>query len=155
MARWGNCDMRQLQKLQQTLAKLQEADLDHFCREVSKELAARLLALVIPETPVGKYPKGTGKTGGTLRRGWTAGSSSAQAYAQALPIQKQGGAYTVEVINPIPYASYVEFGHRTGGGRGWVEGKYFLTLSEQKLQGMIPGLVEKKLEQRLREVFYV
>ena len=36
------------------------------------KLAARLLALVIPRTPVGQYPKGSGKKGGTLRRGWTA-----------------------------------------------------------------------------------
>ena len=41
--RWGSCDYKQLQKLRQNLAKLQEVDMDRFCREVSKELAARLL----------------------------------------------------------------------------------------------------------------
>ena len=61
--RWGSCDYKQLQKLRQNLAKLQEVDMDRFCREVSKELAARLLALVIPRTPVGQYPKASGKTG--------------------------------------------------------------------------------------------
>ena len=96
MARWGNCDYKQLQKLRENLERLQSADLDKFCLDVSKELAARLLALVIPRTPVGNYKvevevtakrdskrhkKGdvytkrinpTGKMGGTLRRGWTA-----------------------------------------------------------------------------------
>ena len=48
MARWGNCDYRQLQKLRENLDRLQSADLENFCRDVSKELAARLLALVIP-----------------------------------------------------------------------------------------------------------
>mgnify|MGYP001119028550 CR=1 FL=1 len=100
--RWGSCDYKQLQKLRQNLAKLQEVDMDRFCREVSKELAARLLALVIPRTPVGQYPKASGKKGGTLRRGWTAGSRDAKAYAQALPIDRQGSTYTVEVINPVP-----------------------------------------------------
>ena len=38
----------------------------------SVALAARLLALVIPRTPVGQYPRSSGKKGGTLRRGWTA-----------------------------------------------------------------------------------
>lgn len=168
--RWGNCDYKQLQKLRDNLGKLQTADLDKFCRDVSKELAARLLALVIPRTPVGNYKGGSyscaggqthkgskvpGKVGGTLRRGWTAGSRDAKAYAQALPIDKQGSTYTVEVINPVQYASYVEFGHRTKGGKGWVEGHYFLTLSEQDLRDLAPGLIEKKLEKRLREVFNV
>lgn len=68
---WGNCDYKQLQRLRDSLATLQSMDMDHFCTEVSKELAARLLALVIPRTPVGQYPKSSGKKGGTLRRGWT------------------------------------------------------------------------------------
>lgn len=188
---WGRCDFKQLQKLRDNLAKLQSADLDKFCRDVSKELAARLLALVIPRTPVGDYSKEvtvtakrdgkhhkkgdtytkrvtpSGKKGGTLRRGWTAkteqeaaggsgsGKNGAQAYAQSLPISKQGGSYVIEVINPVHYASYVEFGHRTPSGKGWVPGQYFLTLSEQELRGLAPGIIEEKLELLLREVFNV
>lgn len=68
---WGTVDYRQLKKLRENLVKLQSADLEKFCIDASKELAGRLLALVIPRTPVGAYPKSTGKTGGTLRRGWT------------------------------------------------------------------------------------
>ena len=163
MARWGNCDYRQLQKLRDNLAKLQSTDLDKFCRDTSKELAARLLSLVIPATPVGKYPKASGKKGGTLRRGWTArteleaasrgGNSNAQAYAQAMPISKQGTTYVVEVINPVHYASYVEFGHRTPGG--WAEGQYFLTISEQQLRGRAPAIIEDKLKKLLRGAFNV
>lgn len=188
MARWGNCDYRQLQKLRDNLTKLQNADLEKFCRDVSKELAARLLALVIPRTPVGDYSKEvtvtvkrdgkhhkkgdtytkrvtpSGKKGGTLRRGWTArteqeatgkGGGNAKEYAQSLPIIKQGGSYSVEVINPVHYASYVEFGHRTRGGKGWVNGQYFLTLSEQDLRTQAPAVIERKLEALLREVFRV
>lgn len=160
---WGNVDYRQLQKLRDNLQKLQDMDLDKFCEDVSKELAARLLALVIPRTPVGQYPKSSGKKGGTLRRGWTSktqadaasrgGSNDAKAYAEALPIRKSGNTYTIEVINPVEYASYVEFGHRTRGGDGWVPGQYFLTLSEQDLERLAPGVIERKLEALLREVF--
>jgi len=153
--RWGNCDYRQLQKLRQNLAKLQEVDMDRFCLEVSKELVARLLALVIPRTPVGHYPKASGKKGGTLRRGWTANTGDAAGYAASLPVTKAGNEYRIEVINPVYYASYVEFGHRTSGGKGWVDGQYFLTLSEQDLRSLAPALIEKKLEKRLREVFNV
>lgn len=160
---WGNCDYKQLQRLRDSLATLQSMDMDRFCTEVSKELAARLLALVIPRTPVGQYPKSSGKKGGTLRRGWTSktqadaasrgGSNDAKAYAEALPIRKSGNTYTIEVINPVEYASYVEFGHRTRGGDGWVPGQYFLTLSEQGLERLAPGVIERKLEALLREVF--
>lgn len=159
---WGNCDYKQLQRLRDSLATLQSMDMDRFCTEVSKELAARLLSLVIPATPVGQYPKSTGKKGGTLRRGWTAksqaeatkgGKADVKAYAEALPVRKSGNAYTIEVINPVEYASYVEFGHRTRGGDGWVPGQYFLTLSEQDLERLAPGVIERKLEALLREVF--
>lgn len=200
MAKWGHCDYRQLKKLRDNLAKLQRVDLDKFCRDVSKELAARLLALVIPATPVGDYSKEitvtakrdgkhhkkgdtyikrvapSGKKGGTLRRGWTAetereaegGSGSTvkdvKAYAQELPINKQGSTYTVEVINPVHYASYVEFGHRIMGGsgeerrkvaKGWKDGQYFLTLSEQELRGLAPGIIEEKLKKLFKEAFRV
>lgn len=160
---WGNCDYKQLQRLRDSLATLQSMDMDRFCTEVSKELAARLLALVIPRTPVGQYPKSSGKKGGTLRRGWTSktqadaasrgGSNDAKAYAEALPVRKSGNAYTIEVINPVEYASYVEFGHRTRSGDGWVPGQYFLTLSERDLERLAPGVIERKLEALLREVF--
>ena len=77
------------------------------------------------------------------------------AYANALPISKSGTTYTIEVINPVEYASYVEFGHRTPSGKGWVPGQYFLTLSESDLERIAPGIIERKLEALLREVFNV
>ena len=163
--RWGSVDYKQLQKLRDNLQKLQEIDLDKFCEDVSKGLAARLLQLVIPVTPVGQYPKSTGKKGGTLRRGWTSktqadaasrgGSNDAKAYAEALPVRKSGNAYTIEVINPVEYASYVEFGHRTPGGKGWVAGQYFLTLAESQLESRAPAIIEKELEKKLKEVFKI
>ena len=165
MASWGSCDFEQLRALQGRLEQLQRADLDRFCQQVSRALAARLLALVIPRTPVGTYPRGSGKKGGTLRRGWTAhteaeaasrtdrGTKRAKAYANALPVTKQGAVYRVEIINPVHYASYVEFGHRTRGGQGWVSGQYFLTISEEELRRLAPRLIERKLQQCLMEVF--
>lgn len=161
---WGSCDYRQLQKIRDNLDRLERMDMNKFCQDVSKELAARLLALVIPRTPVGRYPKSSGKKGGTLRRGWTArtageaaasSSMDAKAYAAALPVSRQGKNFYVQVINPVEYASYVEFGHRTRGGKGWVNGQYFLTLSEHDLERLTPALIERKLEALLREVFRV
>jgi hypothetical protein len=137
--------------------------METFCASVAKELAARLLAQVIKRTPVGDYPKSLGKKGGTLRRGWTAkteeeaASGSAKgdavAYANALPITKSGNVYEIEIINPVNYASYVEFGHRTRGGDGWVQGQFMLTLSEKEVQRQSAKVVEAKLKKYLGEVF--
>ena len=79
----------------------------------------------------------------------------AKAYAAALPVSRQGRNFYVQVINPVEYASYVEFGHRTRSGKGWVNGQYFLTLSEHDLERLTPALIERKLEALLREVFRV
>lgn len=165
MARWGNADFKQLQELQKRLEALQKVDLNKFCEDASKELAARLLALVIPRTPAEQYATETGKNGGTLQRGWTAGKrTSPSAYAKSLPVEKSGNYYIIRVINPVKYASYVEFGHRQTPGRfvpaigkrlkqGWVNGQYFLTLSEDDLESIAPAVLQKKLDKLLQEVF--
>lgn len=155
MAKWGSCDFSQLQKFAKDLEKLAQVDVEELCIACSKELAARLLALVIPATPVGVYPKKSGKKGGTLRRGWTASSNgkseSADKYVNSLNVTKSGNTYMVEITNPVEYASYVEFGHRTVSG-GWVEGRYMLTISEEKLKTIAPAVLEKMVLKKLKEV---
>lgn len=154
MTKWGSCDFKQLEELQRKLEKLQKKELKQFCEVVSKELAARLLAKVIKRTPVGQYPSGSGKVGGTLRRGWTGQKQqSAAAYAQALPVTMAGNTYTIEIINPVEYASFVEYGHRTRGGGGWVEGRFMLTKSEMEVEGQAQKIIEKKLMQYLGDIF--
>ena len=152
MARWGNADYSQFAAFANSMKKLSESEIDRLCISCSKALAGRLLDLVIPKTPVGKYPKGSGKKGGTLRRGWGAKNGSAAAqYASSLNVQKVGNNYIVEIVNPIEYASYVEFGHKTPNG-GWVEGQYMLTVSEEKLKSIAPSVLEKMVMQKLKEV---
>ncbi len=156
MAKWGKADFSELID---TLKRLEAVDDDQLCRSMSKELAARLLALVIPKTPVGQYPSGSGKVGGTLRRGWSSKtheeaasgkSKDAMAYVQSLPITKSGDTYTIEIINPVEYSSFVEYGHRTVNG-GWVKGRYMLTISEEKLQRIAPSVLEKRLQRAIEE----
>ena len=127
--------------------------MDQFLQACAKELAARLLRKVIKRTPVGKYPSGSGKKGGTLRRGWTSGSRNATNYAESLQVNHVGTDYVIEIINPVEYASYVEFGHRTRYHTGWVEGQFFLTISEQEIQTSAPKILENKLKKYLKECF--
>lgn len=163
MANWGKADFEELKALQERLQRLEDTGVDKFCHEASKELAARLLALVIPRTPVGIYDSEQGKVGGTLRRGWTAGQdASPKEFANSLPVYKNGNNYTIVVKNNVEYASYVEFGHRQTPGRyvpaigkrlkeSFVEGHYMLTFSEDDLRSIAPNILRKKLDKFLAE----
>lgn len=154
MARSGTINFRDFERIQNNLEKLNQEQVDLFIDACAKELATRLLAKVIKRTPVGDYPNSSGKKGGTLRRGWTGGKTqSAVAYADSLTIHHFGDAYVIEIVNPVEYASYVEFGHRTRNHEGWVEGKFMLTISEQEVQGDAAKILENKLKRKLGEVF--
>ena len=198
MAKWGNCDFRQLKNLQKNMQKMvEQGDTIKFCEECARELAARLLAMVIKRTPVGdnqyedvldnngnkvvyKKGKNKGKTkqevvrqGGTLRRGWTSqteeeaetgSSKNAKEWANSLNVNKVGDVYQVEVVNPVHYASYVEYGHRQEPGRfvpaigkrlvnSWVDGAFMLTLSEKDLEEIAPKIIEMKIAKFLEGCF--
>ena len=154
MARSGTFNFKDFEKIKNNMEKLNQEQVDLFIDACAKELAARLLAKVIKRTPVGDYPNSSGKKGGTLRRGWTGGkNSSAVAYADSLTIHHFGDAYVIEIINPVEYASYVEFGHRTANHKGWVNGRFMLTISEQEIQQAAPAIIEKKLMKQMGELF--
>lgn len=155
MARGGKFDFKEVKELQKQIERL-EKERDAFCEECARYLAARLLAKVIKRTP---------SNTGTLRRGWTTQSSGSGAeglktrgaaqYADTLKVYHFGNAYVVEIINPVEYASYVEFGHRTANHKGWVKGNFMLTISERELQTQAPKMIEKKLADWLKGVFHV
>ena len=155
MAIGGKVDFRELQEFRRKMeASLNDDQINDFIESCAKELAARLLAKVIKRTPVGQYPASTGKKGGTLRRGWTGGKTQGgKAYADSLRVNHYGNTYVIEVVNPVEYASYVEFGHRTRNHEGWVEGKFMLTISEQEVQCDAAKILENKLKRKLGEVF--
>lgn len=181
MARNGGIDLRGLETLRQNL-KETEQSIDKFIESCAKNLASRLLAKVIKRTPVGIYdepvsfvtkdgkevnftPK-TGIKGGTLRSGWTSstqreaeinsafeGGLGVQKYVEELEVRKVGDTFQIEIINPVEYASYVESGHRTPNGKGWVRGKYMLKISEQEIQSAAPAILERRIKQKLSEAF--
>ena len=148
-------DYKELVKLKEQIMLFGDpTQMDQFLTSCAKELAARLLAKVIKRTPVGQYPTETGKKGGTLRRGWTGEkSSNATAYANSLNVTKVGTDFVIEIINPVEYASYVEFGHRTSNHKGWVEGHFMLTISEDEIRNAAPKILEKKLKNYLKGCF--
>lgn len=187
MGRMGSFDTSGLKELQKKLLELQ--DPNAFVEACAKELAAKLLKMVISRTPVGDYsqeievvakrdskhhkkgdvykkmvtPKGKG--GGTLRRGWTGGKKvDPREYARSLNITRSGGVYVVEIVNPVEYASYVEYGHRQEPGRyvpalgkqlkqRWVRGKLMMTYAERDLKTIAPKVLENEIKKYLEGAF--
>ncbi len=148
------------------------AEQEKFMLMLTKNITARLLTKVIKRTPV------AAKDGGTLRQGWTVGDedearatkdgdssnfknvngknkvnglSGKDGYLNKIEVEKIGDNYNVTVVNPVQYASYVEYGHRTPKGAGWVPGKFMLTISEAELRKDLPKIVEAKVEKQLRK----
>lgn len=102
-----------------------------------------------------------GKRGVTLRRGWTAekggGSEGlktrgASQFVDTLHVNHYGDTYVIEITNSVEYASYVEFGHRTPNHKGWVPGRFMMTISEQEIGQTAPKLLEKKIKDFLGDV---
>jgi hypothetical protein len=139
MARWGNTNFDQLIKMRDRFQQLQTIELQTLAMELTNEIAQRLFKRVVKRTPVGQYPSGNGKVGGTLRRGWTIGE-----------IQHSGNMYKIEIINPIEYAPYVEYGHRTANHKGWVKGQFMMTISEKEIEQQATKIIEKRIMEYLR-----
>lgn len=148
MARMGNINCQDMKKLQKELLKLQRST-DEFIESCAKELAARLLRSVIKRTPTDS---------GQLRRGWTshkgAGAEGLKTrgvsqFSNIIEVHHFDDAYVIEIINLVEYASYVEFGHRTSNHKGWVSGRFMMTISEQEIQEKAPQILEKKIQKFL------
>ncbi|MFB0840962.1 HK97 gp10 family phage protein [Paenibacillus oleatilyticus] len=129
MSKFGDFEFDELKDLQNNLGKMQDA-YPRFIEGCLKELAGRLLAKTIARTPVDT---------GELRRGWTIGQ-----------VQRTGNQLEIEIINPVEHAKYVEYGHRTRDHKGWVEGRFMLTVSEDELKRELPGIIERKMQQFMR-----
>lgn len=159
-------DSRDFQRLRIKMQKLKE-QVPQFMEEAAKEIAGKLLRDVRKGTPVGKYSRDVNfttkdgkevsfrtsykKRGGTLRNGWTIGS-----------IVNDGKTYSIEIINPVKYAWYVENGHRTAGNNftreeastfkvGWVEGKFMFKIAKEEIEKEIPKILDRKLKKFFKE----
>lgn len=126
MAGMGGFDISGLVKFGNDLKAMERA-WPKFIKDCLVELANRLLAEAVLRTPT---------KDGVLRRGWTIGQ---------VTMTGDGGA-EIEVFNPVYYSPYVEYGHRTANHQGWVEGRFMMTLSAQKLEHDLPAIMERKLD---------
>lgn len=164
----GKTDFSELKVFTKQFNQFSEDMENIFYEEAAQALAAKLLGLVIPRTPIGDYSEDLidpHKEGGTLRRGWTGGKDvDWNDYADTLTVKRVGGAYEVEVANPVDYAKFVELGHKQQPGRfvpnigkrlvrDWVEGQFFLKISVEELDGLTPNILSNRLERAIKGAF--
>lgn len=136
MGRNGGCDFSELQAFADSLQTMTN-NMSEIMDLCAKELAQRLIRKVIKRTPVGVYSKKSGKKGGTLKKGWSQDGK--------YKIYHSPSACLIEIKNPVEYASYVEYGHRTVNG-GWVSGHSMMTISAAEIQRDGPAILEKKIK---------
>ena len=89
---------------------------NNFDKEANKSLnkiSQKLVAKVKLKAPVDS---------GVLRRSW---------------IVKKDGDLARIVYNNVHYAPHIEYGHRTRGGKSFVDGRYMLTKSVKEIESDI------------------
>lgn len=130
MASWGQVDFSELVALRDKFQNLQNI-IDDFCIQVTKEIAQIVIDNAIKRTPVD-----TSK----LVKAWNTEN-----------LKKEGTIYKIEIVNPIEYAEFVEFGHRKKNGEGWVKGSFMLTIAERDLQRNLDEIIRGKVDAFIME----
>lgn len=99
-----------------------EGDFNNFLRKFLIRMAMRVIAKAKPRTPVDT---------GALRAAWQLGE-----------ISGSGNDIEVEILNPMEYATHIEYGHRIVRGNvevGWYEGRFMLKLSIDEIKAQMPA----------------
>lgn len=126
-------DYRELSAFKDKLDSLSQAGLDGIEQKLCNELANRVVRAAVKITPVD-----TGHLKGSYR-------TSA--------VYPTGDGYSITVYNPVRYAPYVEYGHRTRGG-GWCEGKFMLTKAteqvEKNAEGIVGNAINREIQRALK-----
>lgn len=182
MGSFNSSDMKRLQKELQKLQGHTDEFVEACAKELAARLLAKVIKRtpvgdyskeieVVAKRDSKYHKKGetykkrvnpSGKQGGTLRRGWTtqkSGSGSeglktrgAKQYVDTIEVHHYDDTYVIEIMNPVEYSSYVEYGHRTANHRGWVPGRFMMTISEKEIQQDAPQILERKLKKFLGDV---
>lgn len=113
--------------------KVEAKEIVHDVGNGMRKLAAESTRKVKARTPVDT---------GNLRRGW---STSGMSYG--------GTGFSFELENNVNYAPFVENGHRTRGGKGWVNGQFFLKKTVVEIQGEFPEIWQPIFDKALRGLF--
>lgn len=134
MAKWGSFEFGDFEQMAKRFNRaVDERVIERWIRELLYELALRALAKTKRRTP--------SKTN-ELRNNWQLGR-----------VVKKGNSFEVEIYNNTYYASFVEYGHRTGKDlTKWVEGRFMMTISMKEVEDYMPKFLEKKQAELLNQL---
>ena len=121
-------DTSELQDLAKDIERLTATEISIAYQKALRNIAGTFLGAVIPETPVDT---------GYLRQNWEAGGD--------VNISKSSVGYTAVITNPTEYASYVNYGHRTRDGGGWVPGYFFVESAAETTKLIAPGKLKTEI----------
>ncbi|TQI69002.1 HK97 gp10 family phage protein [Clostridium sp. KNHs216] len=115
------------------------ADLDESAQRTLSRMNAKGMEITIKNTPVGQYPKGSGKVGGTLRKNWHNGGT-----------RKVGNGHESRYYNNVYYSGYVNNGHRLVNHRhetvGYVEGRRMLEQGQEAAKEAAPAIFNEEIQ---------
>ena len=131
MAKWGKVDIRGLKQLQKQLENSVK-QIEQMKLEIANRIADEFLKEVIDRTP--------DSDNNQLKKNWKA------------QVIKSGTGYNIFVSNDLPYASYVEYGHRTEQD-GWKQGYFMLHLTEQDIERKMNNISAPIIDKYLKEIF--
>ena len=117
-------DIEGLEQLTRTLNNASN-NFDMEAEKAIGRVANYILRNVKLKTPV------AAKDGGTLRRSWQV---------------KKTGELTRIIYNNVHYAPHVEYGHRTRGGKSFVDGRYMLTKSVKEIEDTLTSEFSMMIE---------
>ena len=133
-------DFTEFQKMCKEYENLQK-EFNGFLRKFLVEMANR----IIRETKLkqsGHDPKFRAFDTGAMTAAWKLGA-----------ITGSGRDISVEILNPMEYATDIEFGHRIVVGKGqnkrevgWYQGKFMLTTSIDEIQKEMPARFDSQFK---------
>lgn len=124
----------QLKKYKESFKKLGKT-CDDFLKDFLIEMAERVIAKTKPRTPVDT---------GALRNAWQLGD-----------VKGNGADIYIEILNPMEYATEIEYGHRivsNGIEIGWFEGRFMLKTSIDEVKRQMPARYAQKFSALCKEL---
>lgn len=142
-------DFNDILKLQQQMQRM-ESEFDQFIRQFLLRQGLKVIEKAKSNTPTDT---------GLLKNAWTMGDGIAAAKgnwsaskkkisytedtanskaATINSIKRQGDYLILTIINPVEYASFVEYGHMTRDRKRWIEGQFMCTLAIDEVAKLIP-----------------
>ena len=128
-------DFSDLEKLKESL-EISERDFDGFLRNFLVEMANRVIVKTKRKQSGHEGEQYKAYDTGAMTNAWQLGN-----------IQGNGKEISIEILNPMEYATEIEYGHRivrNGIEVGWYEGRFMLKTSIDEIDRQMPARYKKQ-----------